>query len=250
MLLSGPRDSQRRGAQQSPRFRPPAPGSGVSSLFRGAATTRIHAFSEAALSLLPSARILTTWAPGTPHRAAHRSTERETRRWGQLSKVTVRSSAELESLELLLPQPRRPSGREDAPVCGGIPGVKALGFNSAPPRERGPPAPLHVPQARATPPAEGRGCPEDQPQCGGCVRPPSALPRLSWGGSPGLPKEPPSPGCPAPALPGAGPPWRRLRRPCRVTAEVCAPLDQDPAAQGQRCLMLRHCLSSSRSMRL
>ena len=142
MLLSGPRDSQRRGAQQSPRFRPPAPGSGVSSLFRGAATTRIHAFSEAALSLLPSARILTTWAPGTPHRAAHRSTERETRRWGQLSKVTVRSSAELESLELLLPQPRRPSGREDAPVCGGIPGVKALGFNSAPPRERGPPAPL------------------------------------------------------------------------------------------------------------
>ena len=50
-----------------------------------------------------------------------------------------------------------------------------------------------VPQARATPPAEGRGCPEDQPVWG--LRPsPSVLPRLSWGGSPGLPRSRPPPG--------------------------------------------------------
>lgn len=66
-----------------------------------------------------------------------------------MSKVTVRRSAELERLELL-PQPGRLSGRESA-----------------------------CPPARATPPAEGRGRPEDQPQGGGCVcfpqRPPTPL---------------------------------------------------------------------------
>lgn len=56
----------------------PLQGQGASSLLRGAAAIRIPT-SEAALTLLPPGRILTTWVPGMPRRASHRSTQRVTR---------------------------------------------------------------------------------------------------------------------------------------------------------------------------
>lgn len=104
-----------------------------------------------------------------------------------------------------------------------------------------------VPQARATPRAEGRGCPEDR-QCGGCVRPPASS-HASLGeealGSRGaaLPRVP----CPCPS--GRRSTLASLAQTLPGDGSGAPPLDQD-SGSGQRCLMLRHCLSSSRSMRL
>lgn len=119
-----------------------------------------------------------------------------------MSKVTVRRSAELERLELLL----QPGGRVDV-----SPRAHRLG--------------PHLQQ-------RGGDAPRTSHSAGAASVPPRALPLLSWGGGPGVLEEPPSPGCPAPALPGAGPSWRRLRRPCRVTAEASAPPGSGPSGQG------------------
>lgn len=192
----------------------------MSSLFRGAATTHIHAFSEAALALLPSACILTTWAPGTPHRAAHRSTERETCRRGQLSKVTVRSSAELESLELLLPQPRRPSGRES--TC--------------------PPGSGHTS-------SRGEGMPRG-PASVGAASVPQRPPTPLLGRKPWAPEGAALPRVPCPCPSGRRSTLASLAQTLPGDGSGVPTPGSGPSSSGQRCLMLRHCLSSSRSMRL
>lgn len=157
------------GAQQSPRFWPPPPGSG-GELPLTWSSSHTHPHLRGCADATAPWTYINYLGPRDASQSIasiHTTGDTLTGSDEQGDRQALSRAGEAGAA----PAARRPSGRES--TC---------------------------PPARATPPAEGRGRPEDQPQCGGCVCSPQGPP------TPLLGRRPQGPG-------GAALPWVPCPRP-------------------------------------